>query len=220
LEITQEIKESSTSELLEYICWKEEFPIEAGQSFVEFCLRFDNAVKKRADIACLKWNKTEDVALDVVRCTFRKVWKYPTYNHSKSKANDFDKGVLIWLSRIVYTQLSNFHKNGFCYEPDEETDLSLIYDIDELSERISNSDEERKSLMQLLNKIDMALAPLSEKHKTIFLTYRLYERDGRYIPRSVTKKLREELNLTQGSIRKYKEDALKMIRNYLKPQND
>jgi hypothetical protein len=57
---------------------------------------------------------------------------------------------------------------------------------------------------------------ISHKHKIIYLTYKLYCPDGKtYIPRAVSKKLQEELGLAQGSIRKYKEEANKIVETYL-----
>src|SRR5690606_25145159 len=114
------------------------------------------------------------------------------------------------------TQLANLHNKGICYQPDEETDLSLVYSFDELAERVSDSEESMTYLQKQLEVVQKALSGLSEKHKIIFLTYKLYEQDGRYVPRSVTKRLREELNLVQPSIRKYKEEATKKLQEYLK----
>jgi hypothetical protein len=64
--------------------------------------------------------------------------------------------------------------------------------------------------------VEEALSHLTHKHKVIYLTYKLYCPDDKsYIPRAVSKKLQEELVLTQGSIRKYKEEANKIVATYL-----
>lgn len=217
---TEEIKETPVADLFEMISWKDEFPEEARAAFHEFCFRYEDEIKEKAEIYSANWGYNEVVALDIVKCTLARVWKHPTFDLEKSKAKSEHKGVVLWLSRIVYTQLANHHNNGSCYQPDEETDLSLVYTFDELAERVSDSDESKTYLQNQFEIVKRALSGLSQKHKIIFLTYKLYEQDGRYIPRPITKKLREELNLVQPSVRKYKEEATKQLQEYLKRINE
>ena len=74
----------------------------------------------------------------------------------------------------------------------------------------------RKDLKLRLEIIERAMEGLSEKHKIIYLTYKAYETSGTQIPRGVSKKLQEQLELTQSSIRGYKKHAIEKISNYLK----
>jgi hypothetical protein len=220
LEIIEEIKSACSLDLLIYIGWKEEFPKEAETAFNVFCLRYDQAVLKAAEINCRKWELTETVALDIVNCTFTRVWKYPTYDHEKSNTKNIDNGIKRWLSKIVFTQLVNYNNNGTCHEPDEETDLSLIHDLDELVEKSTHDKITRTELMKQLSVLDGVINSLSEKHRIIYLTYKLYTHAGNNIPRLVSKKLQEELGLVPGSIRKYKEQANKQVENFLIQNND
>lgn len=205
--------------LLEYIGWKEEYPEEAKAAFEEFCIRYDQAVVKAAEIFCYKWNLTETVALDIVNCTFARVWKYHTYNHEKSKSQEVDTGIRRWLNRIAYTQLANYTNKGTCHEPNEETDLSLIYSVDELIDKTTDNNMSRKKLRDQLTILYNAIAQLGDKHRIIYLTYKLYAPAGKNIPRSVSKKLQEELELVPGSIRKYKEQAIKQVETFLNKNN-
>jgi len=220
LELTKEIKDTACTDLLEFIGWKDEYPDEAKQAFHEFCYRYEEIIKKKAEIYCAKWNYNEVTALDITKCTLAKVWKYPTYNHEISKAKSIQKGITLWLSRIIFTQLASFHNAGTCFQPEVESDLSLVYTFDELAERTADSEESKRYLKKRLEIVSNALSKLSYKHKIIYLTYGLYEQDGRYIPRQISKKLREELGLTQPSIRKYKEEAKKQIKAYLSMLNE
>ncbi|GET35234.1 hypothetical protein PbJCM13498_40970 [Prolixibacter bellariivorans] len=219
MEINEEIKLTSSLDLLVYIGWKVEYPAEARAAFDEFCLRYDQSVIRAAEIFCDKWHLTETVALDIVKCTFARVWKYPTYDHKKSKSKSIDLGIKRWLNRIAYTQLANYTNNGACYEPDVETDLSLIHSLDELAEKATEGEMSRKELREQLTILDEVIDQLGEKHRIIFLTYRLYTHAGNNIPRAVSRKLQEELELVPGSIRKYKEQAIKQVENYLKRNN-
>lgn len=216
MEVISEIESVNCLDLLTYIGWKDEYPDEAQSAFTEFCLRFDRDVLKKAEIFCSKWNYNETVALDIAKCTFAKVWKYPTYNHQKSNAKDVVTGIKLWLYKIVFTQLANHNNKGTCFEPDEESDLSLIYTTDDLINRIAQDELSKKTLKKQLIIVDEALSKLSSKHKVIYLTYKLYRSDkGKYIPRKVSKKLQNELNLASGSIRKYLEEANKQVQFFL-----
>jgi len=60
---------------------------------------------------------------------------------------------------------------------------------------------------------------LSPKHRIIYLTYKHYEHitnDGYKLPRKLLKELRTELDLTQNSVRVYKNEAFNDVETYLK----
>lgn len=216
MEISEEIKTTCSLDLFEYIRWKTDYPDEAANAFKEFTLRFERDVIRMSEVACSKWGYDETVAFDIANCVFQRVWKYPSYNPDKSKSKDIDKGIKLWLHRIVYTQLANYNNKGFCYEADNETDLTLIETIEDLVEGYGVADEKKRIILKRMKVVDEALSHLTQKHKIIYLTYKLYCPDDKtYIPRSVSKKLQEELQLAQGSIRKYKEEANKIVESYL-----
>jgi len=219
LEVIEEIKSACSLDLLTYIGWKEEYPKEAEIAFSVFCLRYDQAVLKAAEINCSKWGLTETIALDLVNCTFARVWKYPTYDHEKSKTKNIDNGIKRWLSKIVFTQLANYSNNGTCHEADQDTDLSLIHDLDEFAEKSTPDEMTRTELRKQLSVLDEVINSLGDKHRIIYLTYKLYTHAGNNIPRPVSKKLQEELDLVPGSIRKYKEQANKQVGNFLNQNN-
>jgi len=217
MELSQEeIQNADCLDLIAYIGWKDEYPEEAKCAFEEFIIRFDKDVKKMSEVSCLRWGYNEVIALVVVECSFRKVWMYPTYNHEKSKVSNVKKGIKLWLHRIVYTQLANYNNKGYCFEPDKDTDLSLIYSIEELVNKSATSDEKRRMLLKRLEVVEEALNQVTVKHKIIYLTYKLYVQDSnKKIPRQVSKKLQKELGLAAGSIRKYKQEANNKIKSYL-----
>ncbi|PZO29129.1 MAG: RNA polymerase subunit sigma [Flavobacteriaceae bacterium] len=210
----------SSDELIEYISFKEEFPIEAEKAFVVFCNRFQTDVIKTAEIYSNKYGHSEVTALDIANCTFAKVWKYHSFKKSKSKIKDVDKAIKIWLHAIVFNELMKYGVQDTCTEPDEN-DLSIVESIDELIVLTVGDDfEKKKDLKIRLEIIERAMLGLSEKHKIVFLTYKAYENNGKKnLPRIVGKKLRENLNLVQSSIQVYKKEATDHINNYLKSLN-
>lgn len=216
MEKAAEIKKVCSLDLFEYINWKVDYPNEAVNAFKEFSFRFERDVIRMSEVACSKWGYDETVAFDISNCVFQRVWKYPSYDQKKAKSTDINKGIKLWLHRIVYTQLANYKNKGFCYEADNETDLTLIETIEELVDKYSVPDENKKMILKKMSVVDEALSQLTQKHKIIYLTYKLYCPDNKnYIPRPISKKLQEELLLSQASIRKYKEEANKIVETYL-----
>ena len=91
----------------------------------------------------------------------------------------------------------------------EDEDLAVINDASGfykvVAQRQYLSDEEKEEKIQWLN---AKLARMEEKHRIVLLTYLAYESQGKKLPRSLTLKLRTQLNLEQSSIRVYKKEAL------------
>lgn len=209
-------------DLLDYISFKDEFPKEAEASFVQFCYRFEKDLKRKSEIYCNKYGYNEVVALEIAHCTFARVWKYPTFDKDKSKARDLDKGILIWMYRILYTQIIKYGEKNTCAEPTEEEDLSLVRNADELLAKFDIPDdaEAKRVVVAKLKTIERALTRLSEKHRIIYFTYRAYRKEGKKVPRTITKLLRDKLSLTQKSVNTYYGDADRHVTNYLDIMNN
>ena len=192
--------EIESLELLDYMAMKEEFPAEATQAFAEFCSRFERDILEKAEIYSLKYGYNEVTALRVAHCTFRRVWKYPTFSKEKAKSVNTDKAILLWMYPIIFRQIIKFGSENKCEEDDEE-DLEPIESMDGLIASYGVSDvENKKELRAKLSTIERALEGLGNKHRIIYLTYRAYTRENRKLPRSLLSKLRERLDLTQKSI--------------------
>lgn len=204
------------TELIEFISWKEEYPREAEQAFAVFCGRYEKDLLQKAEIYCSKFGYSEVDALLVANCAFARVWKYPSFDVKKAKSKNTDTAILMWLYPILYTQIVLLGKKNTCAEPSKEEDLSVISNVDELINfSVGNDLEKKKELKVRLEVIESALLGLSDKHRVIYLTYKAYEEVGKNIPRTVSKKLQEQLELTQNSIRVYKMDANQHVSLYL-----
>lgn len=216
----ENFKTSCSLDLFEYISWKKDYAEEAKKALTEFVLRFEKDVIRMSEVACSKWGYDETIAFDISQCVFQRVWKYPSYKQKESKSDDINKGIKLWLHRIVYTQLANYNNKGYCYEPDNETDLSIINSIEELIDKYDIPSERKRDIIKQMSVVDQALSLLSNKHKIIYLTYKLYcPKGNEYIPRAISKKLQEELILVPASIRKYKEEANQVVNEYLSKIN-
>src|SRR5690606_18696501 len=127
-----DFEEISSIELLEYISFKEDFPEEAKDAFVQFCYRFEKDMKQKAEKYCEKFGYNEVVALEIAHCTFARVWKYPTFKPEKAKSKDLDKAILLWMYPILYTQIIKYGVDKYCADPSEEENLSIIENTEEL----------------------------------------------------------------------------------------
>lgn len=208
-----------SDELIDYISFRDEFPIQAEKAFIEFCSRFQENVLQKAEIYSNKYGYTEVVALDIANCAFAKVWKYHSFDKKKTKSKNIDTAIKIWLNAIVYNELMKFGIKDTCSEP-ETDDLDIINDIDGLiTITVGNDTEKKRDLKLHLEILEKAMHGLSDKHIIIYLTYKAYESSHKNIPRSVSKKLQTKLNLVASSIRVYKKEANTHINNYLKSLN-
>lgn len=79
--------------------------------------------------------------------------------------------------------------------------------------------EKKAFLKARYDLLDAALSRLSPKHKIIYLTYKQYEamtEEGYKLPRQLLKALRDELELTQSTIRVYKNEVFEEVEAYLR----
>ena len=210
-------EKQSGSDLLEFIsCWKNEYPELSEKAFCVFCYRYEKDLLQKAEIYCSKFGYNETIALMVVECTFARVWKYPTFDIKKAKSKNIDTAISLWMYRILYTQIVLLGKQDTCAEPTEEEDLSIISNIDELILHTVRDDVEKTNQLKIrLNIIESALLGLSDKQKVVWLTYKAYKQIGKNLPRSVSKKLQEQLDLTHSSIGVYLMQANQHVNNYL-----
>lgn len=217
IEQTFDTKTLAGNELIELMAMKGEFPREAELAFVEFVSRYERDILEKSEIYCAKWHYSEAEALQIAECTFARVWKYPTFKMSKAKFKNVDKAILLWMYPILYTQLLLTVKKNTCVEPTEEEDLSIVNNVEELITAMIDieDDEQFEALSYQLEILNTAMGGLSEKHRIIYLTYKAYRQVGKNIPRSVSKKLREQLDLTQNTIGVYKMQADQHVDKYL-----
>ena len=123
--------------------------------------------------------------------------------------------------KILYTQILLFKDRDTCAQPTEEEDLSLIENLDALVNVYAPENlEKQKELKDNLSFLERVLQGLSQKHRIIYFTYLAYKPDiDKNIPRSISNKLKEQLNLTHASIRVYRKDATDLVNNYINKVN-
>ena len=185
---------------------------EVNAAFQMFCAKYEMRLNRLVERQCAKLGYPAEIAFKAVECAFARVRRYHSFKKEKSKSKNIDNAIIIWLNKIAYTQVLKFKDRGECADVNDDEDLAVVNDATGFYEVASQSqymsDEEKEERIQWLN---AKIAGMEEKHRIVLLTYLAYESQGRNLPRSLTLKLRTQLNLTQSSIRVYKKEALKAL---------
>jgi DNA-directed RNA polymerase specialized sigma24 family protein len=211
----QDYQNEPTEDLIEYMTWKDQsdYTELAESAFIVITFRFQKQVVSKCRIICKNWGYTKEEADLIAEKTFERFKKYPyTFDKSKCKKK-IDDCVVLYLFRIAQNILANTYRadeEPSPYSGNEEIVRELELDLKRFTS------EKRKELKRIQEIVEKALNSLSPKHKTIFLTYKTYEHDGYKLPRELLKSLREDLDLTQSSIRVYKKEAFDKVEEYLK----
>jgi len=175
-----------TDELLTYISWKDQEAYRDDAKAAYTALFF----RFKEDVG----KKARIVAIN---------WGY-----------DKDVGDVIYLYRIAQRLLADYKKTAekpSPYTGEEE----VVVDYPDL-ENLDYPKEKLKDIRKAYEVLAGALSRLTEKHKVVYLTYHAYEKKGLKLPRPLLKELRDELDLTQNSIRVYKKEAKAEIATYIK----
>lgn len=202
-----ELEHATTAELIEYIQGKNDF-IEAAQcAFQNFFLRFENELTKKCRVIAQKWGFDQSVGDIISEQALEKFWlKADRFKPSECKASNLDKCVLFYIFRMAQRLLADRNREekkiGTGYSGDED----IVVEFPDL-ESLSLPPEKAKDIKLRAELIEKALDRLGPKHKIIYLTYQAHERNGMKLPRHLLEKLRDELDLTQTSIRIYKKVA-------------
>lgn len=220
MNISQDLNNESTESLLEYIQWKGEpdYSEIAKEAFRVFTFRYQLELLKKLIPICSKWGYDKQVATELAYGVFDRIWKYPKFDLSKSKQKDYDKAITFYLYGIAKRLLADYKKNTQDKPNPFTGEEDIIRDFPDI-EMLEVGKERKAQLQKLYEILNEALSKLSPKHKTIYLTYKQYEsitNDGYNLPRHLTKKLQDELDITQTSIRVYKKEAIDAVNTHVK----
>jgi RNA polymerase sigma factor (sigma-70 family) len=213
----KELNTETTETLIQYIQWRNDPQLkQTGEdAFHAFCFRFQKDVVTKCRVICRNRGYDQEIADDLAQRTFERFLKYPGFDFGKSKANDYDSGVKLYLYRFAANLLNDFYKEQSNPNPNPyDGDEDLVYEYPDI-ENMSGKSEQLREIKAKFELIKKALERLGPKHKIIYLTYQQYAQTGFKLPRHLTEKLRVELDLTQATIQFYKKEAFDTIIAYL-----
>lgn len=200
----EELKNEPTEDLIEFVKFKEDpnYIAEAKAAFVVLTHRFEQDILDKCTIICRKWGYSDADALELAHRTFEKFWEYQSFDKEKSNVDDIDLAFKLYLYKIAENELKQaFNDQSYPYDGSEQ----IITSIDDLN--LDGDIERLRDLRKAEEVIDRALSKLTPKHKIIYLTYLIHEKEGRKLPRQLLRQLQSTLDLTQNSIRVYKKEA-------------
>ena len=122
--------------------------------------------------------------------------------------------VLFYLFGIAKRLLVEHKKRDNGEIPPFTGDEQIIYNYPSL-DSLDIPVKKKTELKKYYALIKEALDNLSFKHRIIYLTYKQYESDtknGFKLPRNLLTNLRKELNLSQNTIRSYKNEAYEVVK--------
>jgi len=214
----EELKDESTADLIEYIKCKEQngYKELAEAAFVAFTFRYRKEMIDRCRRVGQKNGYDREIADMIAERTFERFWRYP-FSFEKGNCGELsiDNCVILYLFRIARNCFFDYRKEiaeGISPYDGSESVIIEFPDID----KMEIPEEKLQDIKKMHDLLDKALSRLSPKHKTIYLTYKAYEKEGYKLPRPLLKTLREELDLRQNSIRVYKNEAFQTVEQYFK----
>jgi hypothetical protein len=213
------MEQKSSEELLELIKLKDDSSLykQAEDAFRVFTYRHQLDLMKKLIPICRGWGYDEQVATEIAYQTFERVWKYTKYDSSKTKQIDIHTKILFYLFGIAKRLLVEYKKRNDGVIPPFTGEEQIIFEYPSL-ENLNIPLKVKNELENYYSIVKGSLDNLSLKHRIIYLTYKQYESDtknGFKLPRNLLSNLRKELNITQNTIRAYKNEAFKEINRNL-----
>ncbi len=154
-----------------------------------------------------KWGFSETVAEEVAIRVFERFYRYPTFTVSKCTIKDIAKCFRFYLYKIARNELANLAKpDESLYTGEEKVITTLI------NPHLDHKPERSKQLKEREKQLDEIFSKLTQKHKIIYLTYKYYEKEGRYLPKQLREELKDVVQLSQSSIRVYKKEAFELVK--------
>jgi len=207
----QIMQDWSVRDLLETIKFRgdEEAISWSKAAFVNLVFHFREDLFKKCVLHLQKIGGTETDAEELTNRVFERFYKYPnTFDLTESPSDKPDVAFQYYLFGIAKRELFDMiHPDESPYDGTEEVITTVVDSNKEYQP------EQLAALQEAEARIDAAFAHLTPKHKIIYLTYYYQEKEGRYLPARLRKKLVDVLGgLSQSTIRVYKKQAFEAIK--------
>ncbi len=176
-------------------------------AFHALCFRFKKDVLNKLELACKRFGNNITVAEEVATATFTAYAKKGNFKPTEAKQNNIDNAFRNYLLAIAKNELTNYHraqqrKRNYPYDGSEQivTELPILEG--------TNLSLEQTILIK-------AIESLTPAQRTVYLTYKKYEKLGYNLPKKLREELRAHLGgIEQTTIRGYKKEALDKIKTY------
>ncbi len=215
----QDLQNELPENLIEYIQLKDDpdYAEIAKDAFWALVQSYQKDFLQKLIPICINWGYDKGVAIEIAEKTFDNIWRYPKYNRSKIKQKDSKLAMMFYLYGIAKRELADYKKSELGLGNPFTGDEQIVWEFPDIG-ALNESVERKAILTDRCELIKKALSRLTPKHKVIYLTYKQYEEElkqGYKMPRKLLAELRSELDLTQNTVKVYKNEAFKVIDEYL-----
>ncbi|MCR9131301.1 MAG: hypothetical protein NXI08_01955 [bacterium] len=181
--------------------------------FTIICDRFKINLMRAIQTKCNHYRLGVSIAEEILEITFKKFAQTRSFNFSKSKAKTVDDAFSIYLFFIANNSIKDRKEEeikkvqGKYYDGTE----FIITDLPKIDP--NKLDLRSKVIYETVRSLTL-------QERTVYLTYKEYEKDGVRLPRLLLKQLRKQLgDVKQTTIRSHKKNAIDTINNALKVMN-
>lgn len=228
--MNSEFLEEDTLDLVEYMRMTDPKDLPASdEAFIVFILRFREYLqlqcRRVADSFGIDHAEADEIATE----TFRRFRAAKTFKREDCGTTNIDNCIKLYLAKIAKHAMVDLHRSKVDPNPFTGEEV-IVYDIPDMPDfEELDMEPERIAILKKKDELlrEILYNRLSYKHRVVYLTYKQYERDTYrvskdgtkrqyYLPRHLTKKLQDELQIRQPTIRKYKEEANAIIEPLLK----
>jgi len=203
----KKLKDEATLRLTELFQEKDSTEAQKNNAFHAICYRFKGAVLKRSEIVCKRFGHDITVAEQVTNATFTAYAKKGGFQIDRASVKNIDEAFERYLFKIAKNELTNYYrseqrKKNYPYDGTER----IITDLPDL-------EGVKLSLEQSI--VIKAIESLTPSQRTVFLTYKQYEKLGFNLPKKLLEELRNHLGgISQTTIRTYKKEAFDKVKRY------
>lgn len=201
------LKDEPTLRLAEIFQDEHSTEFQKENAFHAICYRFKDAVLKRSEIVCKRFGHDITVAEQVTTATFTSYAKKGGFLIQNANKQNVDDAFKSYLFKIAKNELTNYYreqqrKKDYPYDGTEH----IITELPVLEGMILSVEQ---------SIIIKAIESLTPSQRTVYLTYRQYEKLGFNLPKKLLQALRKQLgDISQTTIRTYKKEAFDKIKSY------
>lgn len=178
------------------------------RAFAIITYRFSEAVLRKCEIICHKKGHGASTAETIGYRTFDAFARKGVFDESKGKGKNYDESFLLYLLKIAERELINYYREIERKKKNPYNGTEQIYSELPLAD-LDNIAPELQVELSVINS-------LSHSHRTIYLTYKVHQRQGFKMPRELLSSLREYLGgISQNTVNAYLKDARDNVNNAL-----
>jgi hypothetical protein len=185
----QDLKDEPTESLIEYMKCKDDADYKelADAAFIAFTFRFRVQVIDKARKIGKYWDFDVETSDMLAERVFKRFYHYPfSFKKCKCGTLEIAECVKLYLFRIAQRCFCDYNKE-ISQSNDQPFDGSehVIVEFPAL-ESLEISEDVAEDLRTIQKSMAAALATLTPKHKTIYLTYKAYEKKRFQITKIIT----------------------------------